>query len=196
MYNKYIMPFKANLLEIKNKHHCEIYLETGLYKLRKESSINKALMCEFDKVYSIELEKKWIDYAYPQLKELINSNKCELIHDDSANLEKYIVNNKNFEEKKVLFFLDAHVDNNEITTKHIFKCPVIAELKAIKKLTRNDHIICIDDMRYIKTTTPWGETQFKDYYGEMINVLKDINSEYKVDFIEGIIEKDLLIAYV
>lgn len=190
------MPFNSNLLEIKNKHHCEIYLETGLYKLKEISSISKALRCGFDKVYSVELEKKWIDYAYPQLKELINSNKCELIHDDSANLEKYIVNNKNFEEKKVLFFLDAHVDNNDITTKHIFKCPVIAELKAIKKLSRNDHVICIDDMRCIKTKRPWGETKYNNYYNEMINMLKEINSEYKIDFIQGVIEKDLLIAYV
>ena len=30
----------------------------------------------------------------------------------------------------------------------------------------------------------------------MFKGVKDINSEYKVDFIEGLIEKDLLIAYV
>ena len=35
------MPFNYDLLEIKNKYKCEIYLETGLYKLRENSSINK-----------------------------------------------------------------------------------------------------------------------------------------------------------
>ena len=98
------MPFKSDLLEIKNKHNCEIYLETGLFKINENSSINKAIKCNFDKVYSVELEKKWIDYAYPQLIEYINTNKCELIHDDSANLEKYIINNKDFQEKKPCFF--------------------------------------------------------------------------------------------
>lgn len=190
------MPFKSDLLEIKNKHNCQIYLETGLFKINENSSINKALRCEFDKVYSVELEKKWIDYAYPQLVEYINTNKCMLIHDDSANLEKYIINNKDFEDKKALFFLDAHVDNSEIKTNYKFKCPVIAELESIKKLSRNDHVICIDDIRYIKTKTPWGETQYDNYYNEMINRLKNINNNYKIDFIQGVIEKDLLIAYV
>ena len=30
----------------------------------------------------------------------------------------------------------------------------------------------------------------------LMNMLKEINSEYKIDFIQGLIEKDLLIAYV
>ena len=190
------MPFKSDLLQIKQTHDCDIYLETGLFKINENSSINKAIRCGFDKVYSVELEKKWIDYALPELTEYINLNKCELIHDDSANLEKYIVNNKDFEEKKALFFLDAHIDNNEIKTSHKFKCPVIAELKAIRKLSRNDHIICIDDIRYIKTKTPWGETQFNNYYDEMMNMLKYINPNYKIDFITGVVPKDLLIAYI
>lgn len=190
------MPFNSDLLEIKNKYKCEIYLETGLYKLRENSSINKALRCGFDKVYSIELEQKWIDYAYPKLLEHINTNKCQLIHDDSANLDKYIINNKDFEEKKVLFFLDAHVDHPEIKTNHKFKCPLIAELEAIKKLSRNDHIICIDDMREIKKKKPWGENNYDDFYNEMTNMLKKINNNYKINFIQGLIERDLLLAYV
>jgi hypothetical protein len=190
------MPFKSNLKEIKDKYNCDIYLETGLYKLNENSSINTALKCNFEKVYSVELEKKWIDFAKPILNEYIDYNKCELIHDDSANLDKYILNDINFEDKRAIFFLDAHVDNTDIQTTHKFKCPVIAELTAISKLSRNDHVICIDDMRYIKTKTPWGETQFDNYYNEMLNLLKKINTNYKIDFIEGIIEKDVLIAYV
>tara|TARA_B110000261_G_C13097089_1_gene362456 strand:- start:1533 stop:2105 length:573 start_codon:yes stop_codon:yes gene_type:complete len=190
------MPFKSDLLGLKNEHNCQIYLETGLYKINEKSSINQALKCKFDKVYSVELEKKWIDFATPQLKKYIDENKCELIHDDSANMEKYILNNTDFYNKRALFFLDAHIDNINIKTQYKFKCPVIAELTAISKLKRKDHIICIDDMRYIRTSSPWGETQFDNYYDEMIKILKEINKNYKIDFIKGVIERDILIAYV
>lgn len=190
------MPFKSDLQHIKNTYNCEIYLETGLYKLNENSSIKKALSCDFNRVYSIELEKKWIDYASPQLMDYINQNKCCLIHDDSANLEKYIINNSDFENKKAIFFLDAHVDNTDIHTPHLFKCPVIAELNAISKLKRNDHIICVDDIRIIKGSSPWGETAFNNYYDEMLKQIKNINENYKIDFIQGVVEKDLLIAYI
>lgn len=190
------MPFRSDLLGLKNKYNCQIYLETGLYKITENSSINQALRCKFDKVYSIELEKKWIDYATPQLKKYIDENKCELIHDDSANMEKYILTNTDFNNKRVFFFLDAHVDNKDIKTPHKFKCPVIAELTAINKLQRKDHIICIDDMRIIRNRFPWGENKFDNYYGEMIKKLKEINENYKIDFIKGFVERDILIAYV
>ena len=167
-----------------------------LYKLSEKSSITKALACNFDKVYSVELEKKWIDYAYPHLKEHINANKCHLIHDDSANLEKYIINNKDFDENRVIFFLDAHVDNPQIKTPHKFKCPVIAELEAIRKLKRNDHIICIDDIRIIKESNPWGETKYNNYYDIVLKQLKEININYNFDFLKGVVENDVLIAYV
>lgn len=193
------MPFNTDLQKIKKDYKCNIYLETGLYKLSEKSSITKALDCKFDKVYSIELEKKWIDYATPQLSNYINDNKCILINDDSANLEKHIVNNKDFNEERAIFFLDAHVDNAEIKTPHRFKCPVIAELQAINKLKRNDHIICIDDIRIIKDSSPWGvwgETSYKNFYEEMIQQLKKINIDYKFDFLKGVVENDVLIAYI
>ena len=76
-----------------------------------------------------------------------------------------------------------------------FKCPVIAELEAIQSLKRKDHIICIDD-RIIKEKNPWGEKKFDNFYDEMIKRLKNINIDYKIDFIEGIKENDVLIAYL
>ena len=69
-------------------------------------------------------------------------------------------------------------------------------MEAIKKLSRNDHIICIDDMREIKKKKPWGENNYDDFYNEMTNMLKKINNNYKINFIQGLIERDLLLAYV
>lgn len=189
------MPFKADLIKIKETYNCDIYLETGLYILREESSITKALNSNFDKVYSIEIQKKHFDYASVELSKKYHIDKYKLILDDSVNLKKYIVNNPDFEDKRAIFFLDAHVDSGMKELAQ-FKCPVIAELEAIQSLKRKDHIICIDDMRIIKEKNPWGEKKFDNFYDEMIKRLKNINIDYKIDFIEGIKENDVLIAYL
>ena len=51
-------------------------------------------------------------------------------------------------------------------------------------------------MRIIKEKNPWGEKKFDNFYDEMIKRLKNINIDYKIDFIEGIKENDVLIAYL
>ena len=189
------MPFFIEMDHLQEKYGCEVYLETGLYKYSEKVSLYKALRCNFKHVYSIELEKKWIDYAYPFIKDEIESGKCILIHDDSANLGKYILPDKNF-EKKTFFFLDAHVDNSNIKTPHQYKCPVLSELRAIKELARNDHVICIDDMRIIKTAFPWGDRQATNYFNDIEKLLYDINPSYKIEYLNGVVENDILIAHV
>tara|TARA_B100000927_G_C16263576_1_gene388463 strand:- start:29 stop:589 length:561 start_codon:yes stop_codon:yes gene_type:complete len=186
------MPFADDLKNIKNTHNCQTYLETGLYKC---GSLTKALNCGFDKCYSIEIQKIWIDKANKESLKDFSDDKYVLIHDDSANLKKHIVNNPDFEEKRAIFFLDAHVDSG-MKEKYQYRCPVIVELEAIKQLKRNDHIICIDDIRIIRHKKPWSESRYDNFYDEMIKQLKLINSNYKIDFLQGIKPNDILIAYL
>lgn len=186
------MPFHADLQKIKDDNNCQIYLETGLYK---NKSLRKAISCGFDKSYSVEIQKMWVDNANKELPEYFSKDKYILIHDDSSNLKKYIVDNPDFEDKRAIFFLDAHVDSGMKETAK-FRCPVIAELEAINFLKRKDHIICIDDIRIIKEKQPWGEHRYADFYNEMVNILKKINVDYKIDFLQGHQENDVLIAYL
>lgn len=193
------MPIKFDLREIKDKYRCNFYLETGLYQVRECSSIINALNSGFEKCYTIEIQKKWINYAKnkSKLKDIINKNIIShnlfLINDDSCNLEKYILNDS-FEENKCLFFLDAHADDANIKSE--FKCPVDKELEAISKLKRKDHVICIDDMRIIREKSPWNDNRYNDYFDKIKELLMKINKDYNISFLKGIQEKDVLIAYI
>ena len=71
-----------------------------------------------------------------------------------------------------MFFLDAHVDNENI---HKYKkyCPLFEELSAIVSLERKDHIIMIDDLRIIKGSFPWGERSY-----EMGDSLQQIKNQH------------------
>ena len=51
-------------------------------------------------------------------------------------------------------------------------------------------------MRIIKQNCPWGENKYKDLYSEMVNNVKQINPNYKIDFLQGIQQNDVMIAYI
>lgn len=191
------MPISFDLEFIRNKHNCEIYFETGLYDPQcQDISLYKALQCNFTKLYSIEIRKDFVDLANVLMKNDIDTNRLTLINDDSVNFSKYIIGNDDF-KKKTLFFLDAHVDNSNIKNFTMF-CPVINELLAIKKLERNDHVILIDDVRILNQPFPWNEYQFGDidWIQTIKNIILSINCNYKFEYLEGHILKDVLMAYV
>ncbi len=189
------MPINFDLSLIKRKYGCHIYLETGLYCPHDDISCKKALNCNFDRVYSVEIRDDFMQDAKKVFSDFISNDHLRLIHDDSINLEKYILNNEDF-DKKTLFFLDAHVENNEYN--NIKKCPLFEELSSIKKLNRNDNIILIDDVRILKEMYPWGETSYGaiDFISEIKKIILSINTDYKFDYLDGHIPDDVLIAYI
>ena len=108
----------------------------------------------------------------------------------------FILNNSDF-NNRTIFFLDAHVDNSNIHN-YSKKCPVFDELTAISKLARNDNILCIDDMRIMKTNFPWGETSYSDinFEEKIKELILTINKDYKFKYLDGYEKDDILIAYV
>jgi len=189
------MPINFDLLALKNENNCEIYLETGLFDPNTDISCKKALQSNFHKVYSIEIREDFVELGNQIFNEEIKENRLVLINDDSTNLYNYL-NNDDF-NKKTLFFLDAHVDNDNIKN---FKrrCPLFEELKAISDLKRKDHLICIDDIRYLKEPFPWSESSFGPiiFIDYIIQMIRSINKEYKFKYLNGVIENDVLVAYV
>jgi len=189
------MPINFDLKSLKDEHNCEIYLETGLYDPTVDISCKKALQSNFDKVYSIEIRKEFVEVGNQVFSEYIKENRLVLINDDSANLYNHL-HNDDF-NKKTLFFLDAHVDNPII---HSFKyrCPLFEELKAISDLKRKDHVICVDDIRYLKEPFPWSESSFGAiiFIDYIIQLILSINKDYKFKYLNGQIENDVLVAYV
>ena len=189
------MPINFDLEKLRNQHNCINYFETGLWDPRTEVSSKKALSCNFDNVFCIEIRDDWVKIGNDVFKDDIQKGRYNLIKDDSTNMKKYL-SSEVFKEK-TLFFLDAHVDNINI---HNYKkrCPLFDELEAIDSIKRKDNLILIDDLRIITTPFPWGE----DSYGN-INFLQKIkekiltiNPNYKFSLLNGHIENDVLLAYI
>jgi hypothetical protein len=189
------MPINFDLESIRIKHGCINYLETGLYNVDDNVSCKQALAAGFEKVISVEIRKDWVEKGQRILSAVINSGRLQIIHDDSTNLKAHLTSN--VFEQRTLFFLDAHVDNSNIHNYRV-KCPLFYELEAIKSLSRNDHVICIDDVRILKCNSPWGEQSYGQisYIDEIIKVLLTINPSYKIEYLNGHIENDVLIASI
>ena len=195
MYFNIIMPISFDLEDLRVKHNCVNYFETGLWDPRSNVSSKIALSCSFDKVYCIEIRKDWVEIGNDIFKEDIMRGKYNLYLDDSTNMKKYLMTD-DF-KNKTMFFLDAHVDNINI---HNYKkrCPLFDELEAIKSIERKDNVILIDDLRIIKNSFPWGETSYGniDFLQQIKNTILTINKDYKFDTLDGHIKDDVLLAYI
>lgn len=189
------MPISFDLEYLRVKHNCINYFETGLWDPRDNVTSKLALSCGFDKVYCIEIRKDWVEIGNNILKDHIITGRYNLYLDDSVNMKKYLMTD-DF-KNKTMFFLDAHVDNENIHN-YKKKCPLFDELEAIKSIERKDNVILIDDLRIIKSSFPWGETSYGniDFLQQIKNVILTINKDYKFDVLNGLIQDDVLLAYI
>ena len=189
------MPISFDLEYLRVKHSCINYFETGLWDPRDNVSSKLALSCGFDKVYCIEIRKDWVEIGNNIFKEHIITGKYNLYLDDSVNMKKYLMTD-DF-KNKTMFFLDAHVDNENIHN-YKKKCPLFDELEAIKSIERKDNVILIDDLRIIKNSFPWGETSYGniDFLQQIKNAILTINKDYKFVVLNGYIQDDVLLAYI
>jgi len=189
------MPISFDLEELRVKHNCVNYFETGLYDPRENVSSKLALSCNFDKVYCIEIRKDWVELGNIVFKEHITSGKYNLYLDDSSNMKNYVMDDNL--KNKTMFFLDAHVDN-EYIHNYKKKCPLFDELDAIKSIERKDNVILIDDLRIIKNSFPWHEKSYGDidFLQQIKNTIVSINKDYKFDTLHGDIQDDVLLAYI
>ena len=78
------------------------------------------------------------------------------------------------------------------------RCPLFDELEAIKMIDRKDNIILIDDVRVLVETHPWGEDSYGDinFFEIIKEKILEINPNYKFSRLNGIIEDDVLLAYI
>lgn len=189
------MPINFDMEIVRKEHGCEVYLETGLWDPRGDVSSRFALACEFEKVYCVEIRDDWVEMGREVFKDEIAANRYVLIKDDSANLTTHLTDTAF--SKKTMFFLDAHVDNENIHN-YKYRCPLMCELAAIKALSRKDNVICIDDVRILKENYPWGEGSYGNInFIEHIQLfIKTINPKYTFSYLNGHIENDVMIAYV
>ena len=190
------MPIKFDLEKLRKQYECSNYFETGLYYPGPDSSSTMALKSNFEKVYCIEIMKEIVKLGNYYYCIEIYQGKYKLYCDDSANMKKYIELNKEQLKKRTIFFLDAHIDDENVNYK--YKCPLFQELEAIRSSVRNDHIILIDDVRIIKRDYPWGEDKHGqiNWLEELKQKILEINPNYKFKYLDGVIKDDVLCAYI
>lgn len=176
------------LKELKEKHQCDIFFETGFYVGKR---FEYALESKFEKVISIEILQKFVDDGKKKFAEQIQNGTAEIILDDSSNMKNYLTAIK---DRKILFWLDAHLDNGLTTAITTPKetCPLFYELQAIKDVLKIKPIILIDDLRIIKSYNDWGNGYKIE---DIINKIYEIDKNYVIDYLDGTIEKDILVAY-
>lgn len=179
-----------NLEDLRVKHNCVNYFETGLW----ESKLS--LSCGFNKVYCFEPSNDWVKMGHHNYKKHIMTGKYNLYLNTSVNIRKYLMTN-DF-KNKTMFFLDACVDDN--CKKGL---PLFDELEAIKSIERKDNVILIDYLSFTKNTYPWNKTSYgsTNLLQQIINTILTINKHYKFDTLNGyrlneLIQDDILLAYI
>ena len=184
------MPIKFDLSKYNNNR---IFIETGTYR---GDGILTALNAGFKIVISIELDKNRYKYCKNRFKEnknvrIINGNSGEVM----GRILKQI-------KEPCTFFLDAHYCGEPIEQGVAIAdkwCPMEEELDAIDNHHIKTHTILIDDMRCIenthidkKTNKPVGFPGKEN----LLKKLKKINKNYKIEYLQGVIPNDVLLAHI
>jgi hypothetical protein len=158
----------------------EVFFETGTYK---GEGIEEALKYNFKEFYSIELFKPLYNFCIEKFK---NQDNIKIYFGDSSEILGDIVKSI---DKKITFWLDGHFSGDH-TAKGKKISPIIEELNQIQNHKRNDHIIMIDDLRYVR------QGYYEMNMPQIINKLKDINKDYEILFENGVDVDDILVAYI
>lgn len=181
------MPIKFDLNCYTETH--PVFIETGTYK---GEGVMKAIKSGFTKIYSIELDKTRFEYCQNRFKKY---DHVHIIHGDSGiELPKLMEDI----DERCLFWIDAHycADGAELAEKWT---PIKEELITIENHQIKNHTILIDDYRCMDNTHIDEKTQkdvgFPGKQG-LLDQLHDINPDYKLDFLDGVIVGDVVRAFV
>lgn len=157
----------------------KVLVESGSYL---GDGIREALDVGFDQVHSFEVAKPLYDGCVERFKE---NPRVHLHFCSSVKMMEHIGSI----DEKMTFWLDGHYSYDGHTSFEEKVCPIIEELEAIKKHSRNDHTILIDDLRL------FGTSEF-DFISieDVKKKLYEINQKYTIKYVSGIKDNDILVA--
>jgi len=145
-----------------------------------------AIQAGFEKIYTIELLKDLFEDAQKMFSNEIKSGKVITINGDTQIVLGRILKEIN---QPATFWLDAHFGKKYKGDKP--RCPLIAELDVIKQHTINTHTLLIDDMRLFGKAA-------HDFItiDQVKQKILEINSNYKISFLDSNVKNDILLAKV
>lgn len=159
----------------------DIFVETGTFK---GDTVNLALEAGFNRVYSCELNVELFNNCVKRFENNIN---VTIIHGDSIDALDIILKQIT---GPATFWLDAHA-SGPLLGGRSGGSPVIDELQLIQSHPCKEHTIFIDDKRLFGSAE-WSFVQEKD----ALQILNNINPEYKIHFLDGHAPRDVICATV
>lgn len=185
------MPIRFDLSKFNNN---KIFIETGTYV---GDGVQSALDAGFKKIFSIELDKQRCKAAIKRFRG--QKKNVKILYGDSGSVLPKLLK---LVKKPCTFWLDAHYCGEALEEGIAIAnkwCPMEEELEAILNHPIKTHTILIDDMRCIDlqhidvmTGLPVGFPGKQN----LLKKLKEINSNYTIDYLPGHIPNDVLVAYI
>jgi hypothetical protein len=167
------------------KYMNPVFIETGSYV---GDGIRNAMNAGFKRIFSIELSQHYFDVCYSTFK---RERNVYLFKGDSTHVLPLLLRIIN---EPITFWLDAHLCG-DVTACGVEAVPLMLELQAIKEHEIKTHTILIDDMRLLRNhDAEWNYLQ----YGikELEEMIMSINPKYKIEYVQGLVAQDILVARV
>jgi hypothetical protein len=152
----------------KYKSDCNVFLETGT---AEGFSVYRALVLGFEKILSIDCEKKFVDDAMQEYADEVSNGQVFLYEGFSGERLTEMCGNLS-ENDRCFFWLDAHTMDGARTIKTENEVPIFKELEIIRELGRKNDIIMIDDVPLF----------YGDKLESLTEMIRSINSEYNIIF--------------
>ncbi len=127
---------RQRIIELGGKYECKTFVETGTFIGDTVNAVKR----NFETVLSVEVFKPLFDSNRERFK---NCTDVYLWHGDSSLLMPEMLK---MVSERAIFWLDGHYSGSG-TGKADKECPLVAELMAIARHKRKDHVILIDDAR-------------------------------------------------
>lgn len=161
------------------------FVETGTYRGQTVELVRRTR--KFEKIISIELNDELWSKADKYFK---SEPHIDIRHGDSVDHMVKICEALKEADEPATFWLDAHA-SGPLSGGKTGPSPLVQELEAIRDTGRNDHTIFIDDLRLFGSPE-WDYLDSSTIY----KLLKEINPDYKLRYLDGEKEKDVLCATV
>lgn len=182
------MPYSTLKTKVLREHPNKFFIETGT---AKGEGVLTAIECGFDEIYTIEANP---DVFKKACEKFIDEDSVVLLMGDSGAVLPDILSHGDI-DAPATFWLDAHWSEGESDLgPGIDKCPILRDISAIGEHSIKSHTILIDDMRYFRAggLPVWGNIKL----GDIMDQIMEVNPMYRIDFAEGLMANDVLVATV
>lgn len=161
-------------------------VESGTYL---GEGVEEALANGFEHIITYEVYAPTFMKAYEKFR---NHSNVTVLFKSSIDMFDEI---KNINEP-ITFWLDGHYSSGNTSYDITQFYPLLKELDSISKHHIKNHSICIDDRRLMNKTDENTPNNIGVTEDEVRKALLKINSNYKIEYRDGHIKDDVIVAFI